>query len=69
MAITHRSVVPAPAWALEVLRQRALTRLATGPTPSLPGLEIRACHFETWLAAGGERREHTRRPLEPARDA
>lgn len=64
MPIAHRSVVPAPLWALEVLRQRGLIRPPAVANASLPGLEVRPCRFETWLEAGGERRLRLRRPAE-----
>lgn len=60
MNTDHRSVVPAPLWALEVLRQRRATLLAPQGPRTLPGLEVHPCPFDAWLAAGGERRQRPR---------
>lgn len=66
MQTQHRSVVIAPTWALEAVRQRAQeahdARRKPAPVaaPALRGLDIEPCAFEAWLAAGGERRSQTR---------
>ena len=57
MNTNHRTVVPAPAWALELLRERRISSDLQGLTlPALPGLEVAECPFEAWLEAGGDRR-------------
>ena len=57
MNTNHRTVVPAPAWALQVLRERAINSASQVPQrPAVKGLEVVECPFEAWLAAGGERR-------------
>jgi hypothetical protein len=69
MNTNHRTVVPAPAWALQALRERSVrnARLLT-QAPPVKGLEVAECPFEAWLAAGGERRQLAR-PLHQAASA
>ncbi len=57
MNTDHRTVVPAPAWALQVLRERSFNPIRQEPqVPELTGLEVVECPFEAWLSAGGDRR-------------
>ncbi len=57
MNTDHRTVVAAPAWALQVLRERSFNPVRQEQqVPELTGLEVVECPFDAWLAAGGERR-------------